>query len=607
MAATTASKRKKNQDQQRPPYRDFIKDKQRFFMALSDNNKAPDNALILTNAEKAKRDLSFAINQANQKQANGEAENYQFLVKDKAFIEPEYKHLMSILKKNDSEHSFITNELKTLVIKLENNADDAALLERREQLTKALERNDEQRKQLNEPWLRCLYYACLLLMSARGYGYNEDGQVANYKQDIKYLCLSYQRIEPAGKNTDTWQQILNDLDELASTPEHISKIRGWVGLANAYRLLFVFNRLMWQQSVTLARELQWFNKLETMGLAFNLERLNVFNHLFNILSVALFASRFLMSVLMVLKHTFVPTKAEMGLDASQRFWDELNKRHWGMVNDLVWALINGLSNFAVYLHIAAPVANWLLAGFLVFDVLWMGWRLYQEEQLYFAKKAQYTKESSKLLYVLGACEQKLEDANLTPQECAELEEQLQQLKNQRMVLKEQLQQLEINRCETNWTTLFNFAAALLLMAGFSAVIILSIPAIVPICFLFCTIAVAMYLSADQFGAYMKARLVYQQDKKNNLVSASTDATQAAWNMFVMSMVKTTVMPVLIVGVFAVCWPAALTLTLLYIAYECGRGYFNQPAKPVDALPAPVVDVEKEPLDDGAGWLAAVNY
>lgn len=585
----------------------LVTEKNRFFAALADHkeNRQPKPDAKKSNGQ----DIQFVFDRVNKKNTSKSIKkNYRFLAQQQeAGLALEYKNLMSVIKKHEEEYAFILKgqaqieqEQQKIDLILEKDATDVAALARQQELPvreqeleEALERNKDAREKLSQSYLLCLNHACLMTMHARGYGYNPNKEVKSYLDDIHFLCLSYKQIVPAEEIKTMSQKLLEDLSDFASTPEHLSKIKSWVGFANAHRLLLVFSRISWQQSITLARQLDWFNQLEDMGLYFNLERINYPNHLFNILSVGLFAIRFLMNAAMVIKHTFFPSKAEQGLTADQRFWQELEKRHWVMVNDLIWAIINGLSNFAPYLNIAAPTANWLLAGFLVFDVLWMGWRYYVEEQAYFAKKKQYDAEIIELEEEIQQYLDEINQNDLEPDKGQALRAQMQQLENQIYTLNEQLEQLEIHRYGTNWETLFNVAAALLLMVGFSASLIFMTPILIPICFLLCNMAIAMYLSADKFGAYMKADLVYKKDVEHERLCASTQATQEAWDIFVMSMVKNTVMPVIIMGLFAVCWPAALTLTLVYIAYECGNGYLNYPLLPPKKDPAPEETTSEE--------------
>ncbi len=543
----------------------FLSNKQRFFSALSKF----ENDLDSTFADNVDPILDFVVTRAqNRVHKYGKEKNHRFLETDKSLIEAEYKTLLAIIKKNDKEYWAIAKRREWLD---KTQSDDAAQYAFLDAATK---RNDLERQALNQSWLLCLYYANLLLIEAQGYDYDKDNQVQKCKDDIAYLCLSYQRFQPDPTMLGDWQeQLFNDLDKLADTAEHASRVRGWIGLTNAYRLSLIFSRLSLQTAIPMAQEMTWFQQLEKLGLHFNLERLNTTGNLFNVLSVGLFASRFLINAAIILKHTFAPTDEEKslngGLTASERFWNELKKRHWILVNDLVWSVINCLSNFAPYFNIAAPTANYLLACFLVFDALWLGWRLYLDEQTYFAQLEYFEDQESLLDQKITVLQMK---TFLTQDEKLELS----LLEGQLYTLRAQIVQLNHNRFGINSATLFNISAALLLMVGFSAATILSTPAIVPVCFFLCTLAVSMYLSADKFGAYMKERAVYQHDHAMQLVSASPDEMNAAWNTFVNSMVKNTVMPLVIMSLFAINWPTALTLTLIYMAYECGHGYINQP-------------------------------
>ena len=242
--------------------------------------------------------------------------------------------------------------------------------------------------------------------------------------------------------------------------------------------------------------------------------------------------------------------------AWDRFKHELYKRHCNFANDLVWATVNFLTNFNHITNIPGPIAGYLTAVFLGFDVAMALYKCHLAKQEYLAKKAQYLQE--------------IDDYN-NPERFKKMSAE-QRLLHVEM-LNQQLIELEINWRTKEATFHFVAAAAALLMVGFTASLIVSSALMVVGCYFVCTIAVAMYLSTGAYSQYQEKSLNLEQAQltgKNLAVVARE--YEAARNDFIFTMTKNTVMPLLLISTFAICWPAAVVLTAAYIGYELYHAY-----------------------------------
>ncbi len=299
----------------------------------------------------------------------------------------------------------------------------------------------------------------------------------------------------------------------------------------------------------------------------------------NVLSVGLFAARFIVNAGIILKHVFAPTEEEKSIDIGTRLWNELYDRHCVMLNDLVWAIINLLTNYSALFNISIPVANYLMVGFLFFDISLLLYRHYLAKQEYLEKKAQYLFEKSNYETLMGATTLSAADLRKYQAYC--------------QMLDEQLKELEISWKKTSATLSFNIAAAVFLFSGFSGTLLLANPVGMTLSFLVCTIAIAMYLSADMYGIYReKAERLNQCALEGKDTSMALLEYQAARNDFILTMTKNIIMPLLIMTIFAVCWEAAVVLTAVYIGYECTKGYFNSPPK-LETLEPPLAGESAE--------------
>jgi hypothetical protein len=546
---------------------------------------------------------------------------------------------------NEKEYKFLANN--KLLIEQEFN-----------QLFASLKKQGDNRQNL---WLYC-FYCCTMLQNYYS-AYDKQSLVDKYRKqsiELQFRCENGVFENPA-IDEDTFlrslqKKISADLGVLASTPNHIAKIRDWLAFSNIYRIHFNFCRFTVRQSIFLMRELKWLETLSNhLDLDAMIAKVNAPAPIFNVLSVGLFAARFIINAGLLLKHTFLPSNEERTgycllsrpsvpehfdelldlpagynsyyvqingnqnilyyvnrenrtittlpvfddkktvfdqemltiekesplsiddlkkitlltghvqqlLSTRERFFHELYARHCVMLNDLAWGSINLLTNYSAVFSISAPMAIGLTVGFLFFDVSLLIYRLHLAEQEYMLKKAQYLNEKRDYEVLLQAMTLSIEDRNKYQERCK--------------MLDEQMSQLELSWQTTRATFWFNIAAAALLMGGFSAAFVFVAPAAIAACYFVCIIAVAMYISADIYGAYKEKSLILQQqeldggDTTNALL-----AMQTARNEFIMAMVKNIAMPLLIVTVFAICWQASLIVAAVYIGYECTRGYFKAP-------------------------------
>lgn len=240
----------------------------------------------------------------------------------------------------------------------------------------------------------------------------------------------------------------------------------------------------------------------------------------------------------------------------QRFKHELYKRHCNFANDLVWATVNFLSNFNQVVHISNPVAGYLTAVFLIFD---LGLTLYKcnlakKEVLY--KKSQYLEELAQY-HDLNQCSGMPTEQRLT----------------HIAFLNKQLVELELNWKAKEASFYFAAAAAAILMLGFTVAILVSAPLLMAVSFFVCTIAIAMYFSVGGFAKLKEKSLRLEQaELTGEHLAFSLKEYKSARNNFIFTMTKNTIVPLLLITTYAIYWPAALALTAVYLGYELFHAY-----------------------------------
>ena len=240
----------------------------------------------------------------------------------------------------------------------------------------------------------------------------------------------------------------------------------------------------------------------------------------------------------------------------ERFKQELYKRHCNFANDLVWATVNFLTNFNEVVGISGPVAIYLTSAFLCFDVAMTLYKCKLAKDEYLLKKAQYLEEiaqySDPAQYMGITTEQRL--AHIA-------------------FLNKQLLEIELNWNTKQATFYFIAAAAIILMIGFTAATLLSPPLLTTGMLFVGLVGVAMYLSTDQYTAYKSRSLRLEEAQlTGEHLAVALKEYEAARKDFIFAMAKNTVAPLMLITTYAICWPAAVALTVLYLGYELMHAY-----------------------------------
>ncbi|KTC96901.1 hypothetical protein [Legionella feeleii] len=452
---------------------------------------------------------------------------YKFLADNKTFIEQEFNQLYAALKKGAIA-------------------------------------NDGAGKKF---WLYC--YSCSIML--KNYYEIHDGEgkpnakkFADFAEVIRKRCENVEDAKIGPKDEGFLKKLGEDigasLKEMKATPFSISKIVSNVGFANVSRIYWTFCRLTMKNSLFLARELQWIEKLgNILGKEIDVEAIvhtwEKPNHIFRALSVGFFVGRMILNMGIALKHAIAPTSTdEEALTTWRRFTDELYDRRLTYLNDIVWATVNGLTNYNDYFGISNPVAGWATAAFLLFDVSLLLYRRELAKGAYLTKRAQYEEEC------------------IYHEQFPDQQEHAVALK----ILREQIKQLDNSWEIESSTYLFNATGALLLLMGFSASMLLTPAALIAGSYLVCTLGVAIYLSDGAYSNYKEKSVALRTAELENAGSKTIGLAQweqkTASDNFYFTLGKNAVMPALFMTTMAISLPAALVMTATYMVYSLGSSY-----------------------------------
>lgn len=417
------------------------------------------------------------------------------------------------------------------------------------QLKAALEKQENNSQ---AHWLYC--YACCMMLQKYYTIYEKKAVAKAYLEARKNILaqLELSATDRASLN----QEIDREINDLANQSITATAVRQFLGKTNLQRLVFTFGRLTIRQTLQLAKDLNWLESLDNLigthtdvgSMTSILDNSAVF---FNLFSVGLFASRFVINLGMIAKHTFAPNGEEARLSRKERFLKELYDRHYYLLNDLAWGVVNLLSNYNQLFDLSNTFANWLTAGFLLFDLSLLLVEFYIAEKEYATKKNQYQSE-------LATYQSLIKSAGKT-------EKEIKQYNENCRILNQQLVELELQRQNMVGTLWCDIAAAILLATGFTAALIFAAPAAIIVSYFVCVLASATYLSDSAFGKYQEKCLVVKQQEQARLdAKIAVQEMQAARNDFILSMVKYSTVPLVLVVTFTICWPAAIVLTVAYL-------------------------------------------
>lgn len=305
-------------------------------------------------------------------------------------------------------------------------------------------------------------------------------QIAGFETERAQLATApaQPRVEARSAESE-WKQAFeafkNDLQFWLAAPWYASRFITLLSYLNLYRLLAVFSRLSIKFFWKLAAEKQWIDAQDNLfGHPIQRSALELPVDILNVASVALFALRLLAHGLMILKHARSQREGEKDIPVWDRFWKEVSLRLINIMNDGAWVFINLFTNYAPLFHIADPIANLLLGIALVWDCVWLGIHWYREERDW------------------NKTEKELQDWAATSESI------------DYSITQFQLQMLIDLRLEMRAKYLFMIAAGLSIMGSIFFFITGASALVTTCCLVTCVIGFAMYGSADEFGAWVRA-------------------------------------------------------------------------------------------------------
>ncbi len=338
----------------------------------------------------------------------------------------------------------------------------------------------------------------------------------------------------------------------------IDTVHDNLGMLHFYRILYTFARLTDEQLLRL------FNQMHGPFVNFDasLHLLQLPVDAFNALSVILLSIRFTIEMSRIAKHTLLPTVDEADETTwRERFMHEISKEKYGynLMNDMVWATLNALSNYPDFFNIPVPIANGLVTICLVFDFSVLIYKYRTEQKEYTALKESYLEDIANL-------QAALEKPGKNAKEIRELRERL-------LVTETQLKILKTKHLKTIDELQLQLLAAGILFGGFILLLAAGLPFSGPVGAGICLIGMALYTTCSAYTTYqektreLNALLADGSKATAAEIEVAKAAQAAAMRNGLFTLTKNVTLPALFMATLTICWPAAIALLAVHIAYE----------------------------------------
>jgi hypothetical protein len=333
----------------------------------------------------------------------------------------------------------------------------------------------------------------------------------------------------------------------------IAELRKYVGLLNTTRSKFTYSRglsshaIIYLQKSSFSTFIREVN--ERLGNQYSfIEGVNFLNdsrELISDLGIALYATRFIMHLILMIKH-IIQAAINDELSTKKVFQQEMEKRGFTMASDLVWAVVGLLTTHNNFFHISASIVSPIIFAFLTFDTLLI--------------LAQWMFEASQY-------HDRLHELNVQKEEATLFEQ---------AVIQRQIDVLNDEWEATCAYYAINILAANLLATCFAISIICTGPLALAGLALFSMLGNALYNASEEYKHYKKAQIAIQRELHNGsilnddhhreLLKILNKECEERHIHFWKTMAFNVGGIAFIITAAVASWPIALGLTLCYLAY-----------------------------------------
>lgn len=223
-----------------------------------------------------------------------------------------------------------------------------------------------------------LFYLCNLLISYYQYDYvRADLQLlTSRREEIERFIKQHFSLKEQEAITKPSKELLTTGKRNTSSFVSIAKIRKHLSILNANRSHWVYSRGLANHAIIYLQNhcdptlIYYCNQFPGNPCVSGdiIDLLNRSRVPLAILGIILYGLRFLINLVLMLKHIISATKSKE-LSPRKVLIHELDKRGYTMANDCVWATVGLLTTYNLFFQIATAAVSPIIMAFLAFDSL----------------------------------------------------------------------------------------------------------------------------------------------------------------------------------------------------------------------------------------------
>ncbi|MBN9230745.1 MAG: hypothetical protein J0I93_07815 [Legionella sp.] len=378
------------------------------------------------------------------------------------------------------------------------------------------------------------------------------------RQDLKRL---YAQAEELTKIGPAHTEIIYDRDALHDSCflDGIVQLRKLLDEVSIKRSHFSYSRALVTFMLEHLQRSKYSDMIKELNRMFGtssryIEGINFLNksrEFTGILGVLLFSIRFIINIVLLLKHWF-KALTNPYLSASKVLNQELKKRGFLLLNDFAWATMSILSIFHQQLHLSTLALSPLLATFLIFDIA--------------SLLVQWYADFSRNKKIMKNLQQQIGFATA----------------EEKIIIEQQINILQDQWHAENSYYIINIIASKIIALSLIFSFFCTTSIVLATLALCSTIASALYNTAKDYKKFRRSELALHAIERNltqnatraqlNLRDELQEETQLLQGQFWKKLALNTCGMAFILAASIACWPVAIAVTALYLGYQAYQSH-----------------------------------
>lgn len=397
---------------------------------------------------------------------------------------------------------------------------------------------------------------CYLMICYYEYDYagSELKKLKEQKREIEAFIRIYASSKEQGVMAPSSAFLLENFNEPESSFINLYKLRKYIGDINAKRSHFSYSRNLATQAIIYIEKSPISDVIYELNTILGnqysfVEGLNLLNNsreTIALLGIALLAIRFLINLILMLKHVLQAT-INKELSTTKVLKQELEKRAFIMASDLVWSVVSLLTTYNNFFQISSLAVPPIVLFFLIFDILLF------LAQVFF----EVTKHNQRLHELITQ-------------------------KKDAMLFEQAIIERQIDVLNDEWEVqcayyAINILGANILAGCFAITLLYTGPLAIAGLAIFSMLGNALYNTAEDYKKYQQSKVAVKRELSNGailhdmhhqkLIEQLNKECSQNYSDFLQALAFNIGGIAFIITAAVISWPIALALTLAYVSYQ----------------------------------------